>query len=360
MNPNTKLLLKAFRKESLSRPPFWFMRQAGRYLPEYRKIREQTKDFLDMCYTPAKAAEVTLQPLRRFGMDAAIIFSDILVIPHALGVEVRFEEKKGPVLDPIKADDALGAYELNMETLEPVYEALRQTKAALPEETALIGFAGSPWTLACYMVQGKSDKDFQQVRAMALKNRVFFKHLIDLLTQSVIRHTQEQIRSGAEVIQLFDSWAGVLSEQEFHEWVIEPTRTIVASLKKNFPQVPVIGFPRQAGTKYLDYALGTKVDMVSIDSSVSLEWARRELLAVCGVQGNLDPLLLAQDKDSMLHQAQRIISMLSNASFSNNPFIFNLGHGILPHTPVEHVQSLCDLIKLTDMKSVSKIASERP
>ncbi len=336
-----KPLLKAFRKEKMSRPPFWFMRQAGRYLPEYREIRSKTANFLEMCYTPSKASEVTLQPIRRFGMDAAIIFSDILVIPDALGVDVRFEEKKGPILVPVQTETELDKLAYNAGKLAPVYEALRATKAALPVETTLIGFAGSPWTLACYTVQGKSDKDFHAVRMVAIKNKPFFSRLIALLTQSVIDHCKEQINAGAEVIQLFDSWSGVLSEQEFDEWVIEPTQKIVAALKKAYPQIPVIGFPRQAGTKYRNYVLKTKVDGVSIDSSVSLEYAAKELSGLCVVQGNLDPVILAEDKEATLKQAQKIVSILGG----NNPFIFNLGHGILPHTPTEHMQTLCDYLK---------------
>ena len=336
-----KLILSPFRKEISPRVPFWFMRQAGRYLPEYREIRSKTANFLEMCYTPSKASEVTLQPIRRFGMDAAIIFSDILVIPDALGVDVKFEEKKGPILVPVQTEKELGALTFNVNHLAPVYEALRLTKAALPPETALIGFAGSPWTLACYMVQGKSDKDFQTVRSLAIKNRPFFLRLITLLTQSIILHAIEQIKAGADVIQLFDSWSGVLSESEFHEWVIEPTATIVAALKKEYPHIPVIGFPRQAGTKYREYAIQTKVDGVSIDSSVSLAWAAEELLPVCVVQGNLDPLFFAENKESMLAQAKQILQTLGRT----NNFIFNLGHGILPYTPVEHVQALCDLLR---------------
>ena len=336
-----KPLLQAFRKEKQSRPPFWFMRQAGRYLPEYREIRSKTANFLEMCYTPSKASEVTLQPIRRFGMDAAIIFSDILVIPDALGVDVRFEEKKGPVLVPVQTEAELDKLAYNADKLAPVYDAQRATKAALPAETTLIGFAGSPWTLACYTVQGKSDKDFHAVRMVAIKNKPFFSRLIALLTQSVIDHCKEQINAGAEVIQLFDSWSGVLSEPEFDEWVIEPTQKIVAALKKAYPQIPVIGFPRQAGTKYRNYVLQTKVDGVSIDSSVSLEYAAKELSGLCVVQGNLDPVILAEDKEATLKQAQKIVSILGG----NNPFIFNLGHGILPHTPTEHMKALCDYLK---------------
>ncbi len=345
MEKNSKLLLSAFRQEKISRAPFWFMRQAGRYLPEYREVRSHTKNFLDMCYTPSKASEVTLQPIRRFGFDASIIFSDILVIPDALGMNVRFEEKKGPVLVPVQTQQELDSLVYNPAKLEPVYEALKLTRAGLPIETTLIGFAGSPWTLACYMVQGQSSKDFQSVRTLAQKDKVFFSRLLKLLTVSVITHTLAQVKAGAEVIQLFDSWSGVLSEQEFSDYVIEPTKQIVAALKQAHPELPIIGFPRMAGTKYKKYALETKVDAISIDSSVELAWAAEHLSRICVVQGNLDPILLAEDKDAMMAQAKKIIATLGQKSFANNRFIFNLGHGILPHTPIDHVVSLCDYLK---------------
>ena len=286
-----------------------------------------------------------MQPIRRFNMDAAIIFSDILVVPHALGAEVTFEEKKGPVLKPIQTEADLDRLSLNMSTLAPVYEALRLTKKGLPDETALIGFAGSPWTLACYMVQGQSSKDFQSVRSVAYSNRAFFTRLITLLTDSVIAHVLEQIKADAEVIQLFDSWSGVLSEQEFSEWVIAPTTKIVAAIKAAYPDVPVIGFPRQSGSKCLDYALATKVDGMSLDSSVSLAWAKKQLNGVCVMQGNLDNVALAENKESMIAQTQKILSAWGRESFSKNPFVFNLGHGILPHTPIEHVEILCNLLR---------------
>ena len=320
--------------------PFWFMRQAGRYLPEYKQVRSKTSNFLEMCYTPSVASEVTLQPIRRFGMSGAIIFSDILVIPDALGVGVRFEEKVGPILSPIQSMEALNALQWDAAKLAPVYKALRLTKAALPEETTLLGFAGSPWTLACYIVQGQSDQAFGSVKAQASDNPVFFSKLIDLLTQCVIDHCIRQIQAGAEVIQLFDSWAGVLNPQEFKRWVIEPNKLIVAGLKKSYPDIPVIGFPRNAGEKYLEYAKETGVDGVNIDASVSLEWARDHLQDICLVQGNLDQMLLAENKEAMLASAKQIISVLANGRF-----IFNLGHGIVPHTPVENVQALCDLLK---------------
>jgi len=316
------------------------MRQAGRYLPEYKQVRVQAKDFLSMCYTPSVACEVTLQPIRRFGMDGAIIFSDILVIPDALGVGVRFEEKIGPVLTPVQSLADLKKLQWNIEKLSPVYEALCLTKAALPEETTLLGFAGSPWTLACYIVQGQSDQKFGGVKEKAKSDKVFFGKLIELLSDSVVQHCKKQIEAGADGIQLFDSWAGVLDENEFAQWVIAPNQYIVSEFKKSYPHVPVIGFPRCAGKGYLAYAEQTGVDGINIDPSVSLAWARDALQEVCLVQGNLEPVLLAENKEAMLARAKEIISMLAKKRF-----IFNLGHGILPHTPVEHVQALCDLIK---------------
>ena len=340
MNSKTKNFLKSFSQEKPERPAFWFMRQAGRYLPEYREVRSGIKNFLEMCYNPKAATEVTLQPIRRYGMDAAIIFSDILVIPDALGVSVRFEEKKGPVLIPVQTMDALDQLQWNKEKLFPVYEALRLTRSALPEETALIGFAGSPWTLACYVVQGQSDQAFESVRQKAKDDSTFFSRLIDMLTKSVISHCLLQIEAGAEAIQLFDSWAGVLNAEEFKRWVIEPNKQIVKALKEAYPHIPVIGFPRGAGEKFLEYVKETRVDGVSIDSSITLQWAKHNLQPICVVQGNLNPVLLAENRDAMLAQAKEIISELATG-----PFIFNLGHGILPHTPVENVQALCSYLK---------------
>lgn len=339
MDTNSKALLKAFRKEPQDRPPFWFMRQAGRYLAEYKQVRASTGGFLDLCYTPEKASEVTLQPITRFDMSAAIIFSDILVIPHALGAGVRFAEGEGPILIPVDTSEKLAALRWSPGMLEPVYQALRMTRAALPADKALIGFAGAPWTLACYMVQGKSDKDFHAVRKVAMKQPTFFADLLDVLTDCVGEHLKAQIRAGVDVVQIFDSWSGVLTAEEFEQFVVKPTAKIVASIKAEFPHVPVIGFPRLAGVKYWDYAVATKVDGISIDASVPLAYAK-QLQEVCVVQGNLDPVLLAEDKNAMLAQAKRIVDTLGNKSF-----VFNLGHGILPHTPIENVSALCAFLK---------------
>jgi uroporphyrinogen decarboxylase len=318
------------------------MRQAGRYLPEYRALRKQTPNFLEFCYTPSLAVEATLQPIERFGMDAAIIFSDILVIPDALGVAVRFEEGHGPLLTPVDSEKSLEKLDSKKLSahLAPVYAALAKTKAALPKETALIGFCGAPWTLACYTVQGKSSKDFAQVKDVAKAQPKFFGRLITLFSDAVIIHAKAQIEAGAEIIQLFDSWAGVLAEEEFAKFVIAPTKKIVAAIKAAHPDVPVIGFPRQAGVKTLAYVAQTGLQAVSIDGSVPLEWARDNLQPVTVVQGCLDQLLLADDKAKMLEEAKKILSVLGDKAF-----VFNLAHGILPHTPPEHVQALCEFLK---------------
>lgn len=339
---NEKIFLERLKGHSGKEIPFWFMRQAGRYLPEYRELRTKAKNFLDFCYTHDMATEATLQPIRRFGMSAAIIFSDILVIPDALGMDVRFEVGKGPLLTPIGNEADLKQLSLTglEDKLAPVYQALRQTRAALPADTALIGFCGAPWTLACYMVEGKGSRDFQLVRATARREPLFFNALMEMLVKAVTEHAKKQIEAGAEVIQLFDSWAGCLSAEEFDVMVVTPTKAITAALKQSYPDVPVIGFPRLAGLRYVRYAQQTGVDAVSIDYTLDASWVKKELQPHILVQGNLDPLLLAEDKTAMLKQARHIIDTLGG-----DKFIFNLGHGVLPHTPVEHVEALCELIK---------------
>lgn len=322
--------------------PFWFMRQAGRYLPEYKAVRANFPNFLSFCYTPEAACEVTLQPIRKFGMSAAIIFSDILVIPDALGMDVAFKESVGPLLTPLQNErdiDALSPARME-EKLAPVYQALRLTRRELPSETALIGFCGSPWTLACYMIQGKSSRDFEQARRFAFSNPTLFSKIMDLLTASVAEHAFKQIEAGANAIQLFDSWSGVLSEKEFKDYVIEPTKKIVAVLKQKYPDVPVIGFPRMAGAKTVQYAKEVKVDAISFDGSVSHEFAKEQLLPKRGLQGNLDSLLLAENKEEALNQTKNILK-----NFAGEKFVFNLAHGILPHTPVDNVQAVSDMIK---------------
>ena len=334
------LLVRTLNGEKQARVPFWFMRQAGRYLEEYRALRHDMGGFLDLCYHPDNACEVTLQPIRRFDMDAAIIFSDILVVPHALGANVRFVQGEGPRIDPVNTVQSLDELQWNPDFLRPVYDAITRTRAELAEEKALIGFAGAPWTLACYMVQGQSDRDFTTVRQIALTQPRFFDRLMQLLTDCVIAHLVAQIDAGAQVVQVFDSWAGVLNAEEFARYSIAPAAAIVAAIHAKRPGVPVIGFPRGAGVNYLAYVKQTQVDAVSIDYSVPIEWAAEILSPLCVVQGNLDPLLLADDKAAMLAQARRIVDC-----FSDKVFVFNLGHGIVPRTPVAHMQALCEYLR---------------
>lgn len=338
------LIVDTLQGKNSNQIPFWFMRQAGRYLPEYKKVRANFSNFLEFCYTPEAACEVTLQPINRFDMSAAIIFSDILVIPDALGMKVWFEEKKGPQLEPITQSDQLGNLSIAHlnEKLSPVYQAITLTRKKLASDKALIGFCGSPWTLACYMVEGKGSRDFAAVRSLALRDKAFFERLITLLTEAVRAHAKNQIEAGANIIQLFDSWSGVLSEPEFNEWVVKPTTLIVASLKAQYPHIPVIGFPRMSGSKMLRYAKETKIDGLNFDHSVSLDDAKNILQPNVVLQGNLDSILLADDKEQALTQARNIIH-----SFTKKPFIFNLAHGIVPHTPIENVEALCELIRTT-------------
>ena len=322
-------------------PPCWFMRQAGRYLPEYRKVRSSAGSFLDLCYTPELAAEVTLQPVRRFDVDAAILFSDILVIPDSLGLNVTFIEGTGPVLATIENENDLGKLSLERvrDHLEPVYEAVSIIAKALPAKTTLIGFAGSPWTVACYMIEGKSSKEFSKIKQMAYGNEVLFSKLIKLLIDATIIHLSAQIDAGAEVVQLFDSWAGVLPEAAFKKWVIEPTAEIVKTLKTHYPHIPIIGFPRGSGLNYKDY-LHTAVDAVSIDYQLPLGWVAEHLQNKVIVQGNLDPVMLYAGKDIIEKEV-----MFIRKSLENYPFIFNLGHGILPTTPIDHVEHMLDCVR---------------
>lgn len=314
------------------------MRQAGRYLPEYREVRKNFSNFLEFCYNPEAACEVTLQPIKRFGISAAIIFSDILVIPDALGVDVRFEQGNGPILKPVSDISELSKNNFS-EKLQPVYQAIRFTRKELAKDKALIGFCGLPWTLACYMIEGKGSRDFQSVRQTAFRKNVFFSALIDLLTDAVIEHSLAQIKAGAQAIQLFDSWAGVLSEQEFYDYSIIPSKKITAAIKHKYPDVPIIGFPRLAGSKTIDYARETSVDAVSFDGSISLLTAKNELQKYVIAQGNLDSVLLAEDRNAACKQTKKIIETLGDKSF-----VFNLAHGILPHTPIDNVSAICDII----------------
>lgn len=335
-----KPLLQALAGKVQSPPPFWLMRQAGRYLPEYRELRASAGGFLDLCLTPDLAAEATLQPIRRFGMDAAILFSDILVVPLALGQEVDFREGEGPVLAPVRQAADLAALDPRhiRPRLSPVYEAIGRVRRALPAKTALIGFAGAPWTLATYMVEGGTSRDFAEVRAFAADPE--FERLVALLVESVAAHLIAQIDAGAEAVQVFDSWAGLLSGADFRRLVIAPTAEIVRRVKAKHPLIPIIGFPRGVGEHYPTYVRQTGVDAVSLDQNVDVSWAAREIQPLCPVQGNLDPQILVAGGERLRADVRTIL-----AAFAKRPFVFNLGHGVVPETPVEHVAELAALIR---------------
>jgi len=328
----TKPLLRALAGETLDRPPWWLMRQAGRYLPEYREVRAKAGDFITLCLTPDLAAEVTLQPIRRFGMDAAILFSDILLVPRALGQRLAFEND-GPKLEPVSDVASLCVGDVAM--LYPVAEAVKRVRAGLPDETALIGFAGAPWTVATYMVEGGTSRDFHRVKAWAYSDPAGFAALIDRISAVTIDFLSLQVEAGVEVLQLFDSWAGALSPAGFERWVIAPTKHLVRVLKARFPRVPIIGFPRGAGLLYERYAAETGVDAVSLDTSVPAKFARDRLQSRGAVQGNLDPIALLVGGDSMRRSVEALRETLGGG-----PYVFNLGHGILPETPPEHVAEL--------------------
>lgn len=337
-----KTLLRVLSGETVVPPPIWLMRQAGRYLPEYRAIRVKTANFLEMVYTPDIAVEVTLQPLRRYGMDAAILFSDILVIPDALGQRVAFQQGEGPVLEPLRsvADiDRLSCDRLH-EHLAPVYETVRRLAKAMDNKTALIGFAGAPWTVAVYMVEGRGGTDHTTIRRWAYRDPAGFGRLIELLIEATVAYLSHQIEAGAEVVQLFDTWAGVLSEQQFHQWCIAPTKAIVERLRRNYPAVPVIGFPRSAGALYADYFGNTGVSAIGLDTGVPLSWAAKVLQSHGAVQGNLDNQLLATGGEALDQAIDRLL-----ATLGQGPFVFNLGHGIVPDTPPEHVARLVERVR---------------
>jgi len=337
---SAKPLLRALQGETLERPPWWLMRQAGRYLPEYRELRAKAGDFITLCLTPELAAEVTLQPIRRFGMDAAILFSDILLVPRALGQSLSFESE-GPKLQPLSETAGIG--ELNTgdigALLAPVGDAVRRVRAGLPDETALIGFAGAPWTVATYMVEGGTSRDFHRVKAWAYRDPAGFTALIDMIASATLDFLSLQIGAGVEVVQLFDSWAGALSPDGFDRWVIAPTKQLVEALKERFPQVPVIGFPRGGGLLAERYVTETGVDAVGLDTAMPAGFARDRLQAHAAVQGNLDPVLLLAGGAEM----RRAVAEMRR-TLGQGPYVFNLGHGVLPETPPEHVAELARML----------------
>jgi len=315
-------------------PPIWMMRQAGRYLPEYRKVRARAGGFLDLCFNPELAAEVTLQPIRRFGFDAAIIFSDILVVPHALGRAVRFEAGEGPRLDPLDTPEKVQTLAPHADdaVLAPVYEALRRVRAALDPAVALIGFCGAPWTVATYMVAGRGTPDQAPARLFAYRHPEAFARIIDTLVDSSIAYLTRQLAAGADALQIFDTWAGVLPPREFARWSIEPTRRIVEGVRKTVPDAKIIGFPRGAGAMLPDYVARTGVDAVSIDWTASPALIREQVQNRVAVQGNLDPLTLIAGGAAL---DRAIDDVLTN--YAAGRLIFNLGHGITPETPIAHV-----------------------
>jgi uroporphyrinogen decarboxylase len=335
-----KPLLRALAGERLERPPWWLMRQAGRYLPEYRSLRARAPDFVSFCLTSELAAEATLQPVRRFGMDAAILFADILLVPQALGQKLWFGED-GPMLEPVREAPDIGKLDIGAVAarLEPVCETIRLCQAGLPEDTTLIGFAGAPWTVATYMVEGGASRDYRHVKAWAYRDPQGFAALVDLIAEATIAYLLAQIEAGAEAVQLFDSWAGVLAEAEFRRWVIEPTAHIVRALRARFPAVPIIGFPRAAGLLYEDYIDESGADAVGLDTTVPLGYARDRLQPKATVQGSLDPVLLLVGGEPLRQAVAEI-----RASLGNGPFVFNLGHGVLPQTPPEHVETLARML----------------
>jgi uroporphyrinogen decarboxylase len=337
----TKPLLRALAGEPSRQPPWWLMRQAGRYLPEYREVRAKARDFAALCLTPDLAAELTLQPVRRFGMDGAILFSDILMLPYALGQKLVFQEGEGPVLAPITDSFALSGLDLAriIPVLEPVFETVGRVSEAIGPQTAVIGFAGAPWTVATYMVEGGTSRDFRKVKSWAYRDPNGFARLIELLTEGTIAYLAGQIEAGAELVQLFDSWAGMLPERAFEQWVIEPTKRIVLALRSRFADYPIIGFPRAAGILYDRYVRETGVSGISIDTAVPADYAREFLQPRATVQGNLDPVLLIAGGAALADAVCELRNKLGD-----KPYIFNLGHGVLPETPPENVTELARLL----------------
>ncbi|TYP64575.1 uroporphyrinogen decarboxylase [Stutzerimonas stutzeri] len=339
----TKLLLRALAGETLPTPPIWMMRQAGRYLPEYRATRAQAGDFLSLCYNPDLAAEVTLQPIRRFGFDAAILFADILLIPQALGADLWFVTGEGPRLSTVTSASDLArlkpADQVDAQ-LAPVYETLRILSRELPRETTLIGFAGAPWTVATYMVAGRGTKDQGPAHLLKDQDRATFTALIDLITDATIQYLSRQIEAGAEVVKLFDSWAGSLKGQDFDDFSIAPAKRIIAALKARHPGVPVIAFPREAGERYVGFRAAVGADCVALDNSVSTDWAARHVQTEGCVQGNMDPRHMVTGGPELVAEAQRITRALRGG-----PHVFNLGHGITPDADPDNVARMIEAVR---------------
>ncbi|MFC3326568.1 uroporphyrinogen decarboxylase [Mesorhizobium cantuariense] len=338
--PKSRIMLDVLKGEAVFPPPLWMMRQAGRYLPEYRETRRRAGSFLDLCYDPDLAVEVTLQPIERFGFDASILFSDILVVPHALGRDVRFEEGRGPLLTPITVPEILAlegkVFHVN---LEPVYETVRRLRAKLPDETTLIGFCGAPWTVATYMIAGHGTPDQAPARLFAYREPAAFQHLLEVLADHSAAYLIRQIEAGADVVQIFDSWSGVLDDASFDLFCVQPVAEIVRQVRAVHPDVPIIGFPKGAGARYQSYRQKTNVTGLGIDWTVPLE-AAKDLQRSGAVQGNLDPLRLVAGGKALSDGVGAILKALGDG-----PLIFNLGHGITPETPIAHVEAMVKQVR---------------
>ncbi|MEQ9257926.1 MAG: uroporphyrinogen decarboxylase [Roseovarius sp.] len=338
-----KTILRALAGETLPTPPIWMMRQAGRYLPEYKATRAEAGDFLSLCYNSDLATEVTLQPIRRYGFDAAILFADILLVPQALGADLWFVTGEGPRLSTITQQsefDALKPASDVHETLNPIYQTVRNLSRDLPEETTLIGFAGSPWTVATYMIAGRGTPDQGPAHALKAENRALFEQILQRLTEATIEYLSAQIEAGAECVKLFDSWAGSLSGEDFDRYATAPAKEIIAALKSRHPGIPVIAFPRQGGEKYIGFHQATGADCVAVDDSVSPEWVAENVQPSGCVQGNLKSSHMVTGGDDLVRETRRIVDALKNG-----PHIFNLGHGITPDADPENVQLMIDTVR---------------
>ncbi len=338
----TKLLLNTLKGNLSDSVPFWFMRQAGRYLPEYREVRSTCPSFMDFCYNPEKACEVTLQPIRRYGMDGAILFADILVVPDGLGQKVWFETGKGPQLTPIIDQKTFSGLSLDGfdAKVSNVYQTLRLLKNSLPDDVTLLGFAGAPWTVLTYMIAGQGSKDHAAARQLGYKNPYLFESMLNMVVDATAEYLIAQIDAGADAVQIFDSWSAAISEKKFQDWIIAPTRAIVDKIRKKHRETPIIGFPRLAGAQYPNYVKSTGIDAVGLDTGVPLDWAKNYVQSLVPVQGNMDPHHVVAGGKSMVMEANRILEALKDG-----PHIFNLGHGFVPETPPEHVALLCETLK---------------
>jgi uroporphyrinogen decarboxylase len=338
-----KTILRALAGERQETPPIWMMRQAGRYLPEYRATRAEAGDFLSLCYNSDLAAEVTLQPIRRYGFDAAILFADILLLPQALGVDLWFETGEGPRMSTTTTADELAGLRATAdihETLNPIYETVRILSRELPRETTLIGFAGAPWTVATYMIAGRGTKDQGPAHALKAENRAVFEGILERLTDATIEYLSKQIEAGAEVVKLFDSWAGSLKGEDFVKYALNPAAKITQALKQRHPGIPVIAFPREAGEGYIGFAKATGADCIAIDNSVSAEWVAQNVQPDSCVQGNLASSHMVTGGDDLIIETKRIVNALKGG-----PHIFNLGHGITPDANPDNVQIMINTIR---------------